>query len=153
MRGSRRVEQEFYQGLLLPNGVYKTTCANRMDDLMPALVRLIGEKHGEPIRILDVACSSGISTVEMHEAFRGAGYVPETIGTDLLLFATYVLRADGVGMLFDHDRNLLQVEIGKWASPWRWRWTPCGSASLGWSRGSAGWIGRCAGCTRLRYQT
>jgi len=120
-RGALEVEQQFYEGLLLPNGVYRTTTTGRMDDLLPLLVERARGLSPAPLRILDVACSSGVSTVEMHRAFEAAGIPCETWGSDLILEADYVRREDGVGMLFDPEGRLLQIEIGAWASPWKWR--------------------------------
>lgn len=120
-RGLHRVEDEFYRGILLPNGVYKTTHAHRMDDLLPQVLSRVTSNLGDHARILDVACSSGVSTAELHRALRKVSPACTTRGTDLMLFANYVCREDGVGMLLDGDGHLLQVELGRWASPWKWR--------------------------------
>jgi len=119
--GQLEVQRMFHAGLLLRNGVYRTTLANRMTSTLPRLLSLARELGPHPVRVLDVACSSGISTLEMHQAFVEGGVPCETCGTDLLLWVDFVRRDDGVGVLFDHGGQVLQVEIGKWASPWRWR--------------------------------
>jgi hypothetical protein len=92
-----------------------------MDEVLPLLVRGAALVNQRPLRILDVACSSGVSTVEMHQAVAQSGIPCETLGTDLVLFADYVASDEGSAILFDQDRNVLQIEIGSWASPWKLR--------------------------------
>jgi len=117
----QEIERAFFAGLLMRNGVYKTTAAHRMDDLLPPLVAS-ARTLTQPVRILDVACSSGVSTLEMHQAMLDAGIAAETVGTDLALHAQYSRRDDGGGaMVFNSAGQVIQVEIGNWASPWRWR--------------------------------
>ena len=120
-RGSADIPPAFFGGLLLRNGVYKTTHPNRMNDLFPSLIDRARELPLRPLRCLDVACSSGISTLEMYRAFERAGIPTEAWGSDLMLFARQVWRADGCGLLFDHDQQVLQVDVGRWATPWRLR--------------------------------
>lgn len=120
-QGPEEVERRFHRELLLRNGVYRTTGAHRLDDTHPLLVAAAGTIQRRPLRLLDVACSMGLSTVEMHRALAGAGVGCETFGTDYIVAARYVARGDGCGLLFDGDGNVLQVDVGDWASPWRWR--------------------------------
>jgi len=120
-RGDLGIERAFFAGLLLRSGVYKTTVHHRVDDLLPPLIEHARMLGADPLRVLDVACSSGVSTVEMHRALVAAGIPTATTGTDLVLDADHVQRADGCAMLFDSAGGLLQVEIGSWASLWRWR--------------------------------
>jgi hypothetical protein len=120
-QGCLEVERAFFAGLLLRNGIYKTTEAHRMDELLPLVVQHARTLPGPTLRVLDVACSSGVTTVELHRALMDAGLSAETTGTDLTMNADYVVREDGAAMLFDSTGRLLQVELGEWASPWRWR--------------------------------
>jgi hypothetical protein len=119
--GRLDVQRRFYAGLLMRNGVYKTTHRNRMNELFPMLVSMARRFETSPLRTLDVACSSGVSTVEMHAAFTRAGIDCEAWGSDLLIRAPHVRRNDGCAMLFDHEREPIQVDIGGWATPWRLR--------------------------------
>ncbi|MBI1798832.1 MAG: hypothetical protein HYR73_04010 [Candidatus Eisenbacteria bacterium] len=119
--GNAEIQHEFFQSLVLRNGVYKATLPNRMNDLFPMLVRLASDLERLPLRVLDVACSSGISTVEMHRAFSAAGIPCEAWGTDLMISARHVRRVDGCNLLFDADQQVIQIEVGGWASPWRFR--------------------------------
>src|SRR5689334_21370539 len=122
-RAERRIDVQrlFYAGLLMRNGVYKTTLPNRMNELFPMIVSMARRFEMAPLRTLDVACSSGVSTVEMHAAFTRAGLDCEAWGTDLLIRAPHVRRADGCAILFDHERQPIQVEVGGWATPWKLR--------------------------------
>jgi hypothetical protein len=120
-RGETGVEMRFHEELLLRNGVYRTTRANRMDETFPPLLAACASLARRPLRVLDVACSVGISTVELHQALVGAGLSCATVGTDYIVAARYVARADGCGLLFDGDEQVLQVDVDGWASPWRWR--------------------------------
>jgi hypothetical protein len=121
VRGDAEIPPAFFGGLLLRNGVYKTTYPNRMNDLFPSLIDRARGLPQRPLRCLDVACSSGISTLEMYQAFERAGIPTEAWGTDLMLFARQVRRADGCGLLFDRDENVLQVDVEGWATPWTLR--------------------------------
>jgi len=120
-QGRTEVERQFFSGLLLRNGVYRTTSPHRMDDLFPRILARVHDLELRPLRVLDVACSAGIATVELHRFLAASGVECETWGSDLLLRAPYVLRQDGVGVLFDRDQQVLQIDMGGWATPWRWR--------------------------------
>jgi SAM-dependent methyltransferase len=115
------IQRAFYAGLLLRNGVWKTTDAHRMDDLFPLLVRRAALIDQRPLRILDVGCSAGVTTVEMHRALAASRIPCETFGTDLLLYADHVASNENAAILFDRDRNVLQIELGSWASPWKFQ--------------------------------
>ena len=120
-RRDHAIERAFFAGLLLRNGVYKTTEEHRMDSLFPLVVRHARAHAARSLRVLDIACSSGVTTVELHRALAAAGFAVETVGTDLALEADYVVRDDGAALLFDSRGAVLQVELGGWASPWRFR--------------------------------
>ena len=115
------VQTAFCTTLILRNGVSKMTTAHRMDDLLPIIVSYCGKLGQNPLRVLDVACSAGVSTVELHNALVAAGLHAQTFGTDLLMYANYVVDPRGVGVLLDHDGCFLQIDIGPWASSWQWR--------------------------------
>jgi hypothetical protein len=119
--GRLDVQRQFYSGLLLRNGVYKTTNPNRMNDLFPMLTSMASQLAPRPLRVLDVACSSGTSTVEMQRAFANGGIPCEAWGTDLMLWVRHVSRSDGCAILFDRDEQPIQVEVAKWATPWQLR--------------------------------
>ncbi len=110
-RGDNNVEDRFLTQLQLRNGVYKMTERHRFDDTLDATV-----SHANRIgahRVLDVACSSGISTLELATALG----TREVHGTDLTIEATYLER-DGLGWLVDADDRVLQVDHPQWAMTW-----------------------------------
>ncbi len=110
-RGDYDVEDRFFTQLQLRNGVYKMTERHRFDDTLDATVA-----HANRIgarRVLDVACSSGISTLELATALC----TREVHGTDLTIDATYLER-DGFGWLVDANDRVLQVDHPQWAMPW-----------------------------------
>ena len=117
--GLLELECEFLAGLVLRNGVIKTTHLHRLDDTLGPMVAAARELPNRPVRLLDVGCSSGLATVEMHRAFAQAGLPCETVGADLMTTAKYVARTDGCGLLFDAARRVLQVDIGDWAISWK----------------------------------
>ncbi len=119
-RGDLDTEQRFFAGLLLRGGVFKTTHHNRLDDANALLVPAAAALARRPLRVLDVGCSSGVSTVELHRALAAGGVPSQVVGTDLMTAARHVRRADGCALLLDDDEQPIQVEVGRWAGSWRW---------------------------------
>lgn len=89
-----RAERQFFASIRLSNGVLKTTTAHRLDDVNEALTEVFRRLGAEPRAFLDVAVSSGISTMEWFEALRRAGLRPSMTATDLTMTA-YVVRLCG----------------------------------------------------------
>jgi hypothetical protein len=119
-RGDLKIEEEFFAGLRLRNGVYKTTTAHRFDTTFPLLIDSLSKLSKPTIHVLDVACSSGISTLELHTALLASGISCVTVGTDTLLSAKLVRCSDGSALLFDGASQVLQAEVGNWAVSWVW---------------------------------
>jgi hypothetical protein len=109
--------RNFFDGLQLRNGVYKATRRNRLDDGFPLLIDA-ARSLGKHIHILDLGCSSGISTIEMHRALKKAGFDCTTTGSDILMKATYVRHKNGDAILFDDAAMPIQVETRGWATTW-----------------------------------
>lgn len=110
-RGDLVVEDQFFANLRLRNGVYKLTYRHRFDATLAATV-----KHARRIgarRVLDVACSSGVSTVELAHALGEC----EVHGTDVMTSATYLERG-GIGWLVDDRDRVIQVDHPRWAMSW-----------------------------------
>lgn len=118
--GRLDVERQFFAGLQMRNGVFKTTHHRRLDDANALLVPAVKALGRGSVRVLDVGCSSGVSTVELHDALTAAGLTCDTVGTDVMTAARHVAREDGCGVLFDDDEEAIQVEVGRWAMSWRW---------------------------------
>jgi hypothetical protein len=111
-RGDRELERKFLATFRMPNGVYRTTHANRLDDTAQLLCRAMEPKRTR-VRVLDVGCSSGVSTVELHLAFVRAGLQVETFGSDLQIHAHYVGSPGKVAFFFDDAWRLAQIELGR----------------------------------------
>lgn len=118
--GRTDVEDKFFAVLRLRNGVFKTTARGRLDNTFATLLPHLQRIEARPLDVLDVACSSGITTLELHRALKQAGIATRTLGTDLVTHAKWVSRDDGCGMLFDSCGRLLQFEIGDFAGSWQW---------------------------------
>ena len=115
--GRSAVESEFLSTFRLRNGVYKTTMPERLADTDGVVATSLRNAGWRSIRVLDVACSSGVSTAELHRALQDHGLEVETIGTDLMLSLTRV--EDRLAhFLFMKDAHLLQVEMGELAIRW-----------------------------------
>jgi SAM-dependent methyltransferase len=109
--GCSDVEDTFFWQIRLHSGVYKATHRRRFDDTFPLLLGAIAV-NDSALRVLDVACSSGVSTAELHRALVARGLVVETIGTDILTRVKHVAFADGSAVLVDRNGNILGAEIG-----------------------------------------
>jgi SAM-dependent methyltransferase len=89
-----------------------------MDDAVELLARTTAKRSDRELRVLDVACSSGVATVELHEGLRHAGFNCETHGTDLLTEVELVEEAGKRGLVFDPEGNVLRIELGSDSMPW-----------------------------------
>jgi|HubBroStandDraft_1064217.scaffolds.fasta_scaffold19455_3 hypothetical protein len=112
------VESQYLEGIRILNGVFKTTSAHRLDDANERLLHHLVSKRERAVRVLDVACSSGLSTVELHDLLRSAGFDCETHGTDLLTELDLFQDARGRGVLVDAAGKILQVDLAGTAVPW-----------------------------------
>lgn len=112
-RPTPAMEEEFFQTIRLPNGTFKTTADRRLDDLNVLVSEHLPARR--PLRVKDVAVSSGISTVEWHEALTRAGIASEVTATDLLVHARLVTIWPGIRFLLDRTRRVLQLDIASFA--------------------------------------
>ena len=108
--GELAVEDEFFWQLQLASGVFKATNRNRFDDTFALLRRAVPAALGQ-LRVLDVACSSGISTVELHRALARPGLTIETVGTDLTTKVLHATVAGGAALIYDLEGHILGAEI------------------------------------------
>jgi hypothetical protein len=99
-------EDQFFHHLRLPNGTYKTTAHGRLT----ALDRWLVSKLVEPdVSLLDVAVSSGVTTVELLEAMDSAGIRVNATVCDLCIHARIRHLALGLEVLIDSQGYILQV--------------------------------------------
>jgi hypothetical protein len=82
------VEEQFFNRLLLPTGVFKTTAARRLDDLNEMVVDLLPDAR--PLELMDVAVSSGVTTVEWSAQLTSAGIDHRVVAGDLHTKAVWV---------------------------------------------------------------
>jgi SAM-dependent methyltransferase len=116
--GDHELQARYLTTMRLRSGVFKSTNAHRMDDAADLVVRHIAGRSTGALRVLDVACSSGVSTVELHEKLQRAGFACETFGTDIVTDVSLIEDANGLGVLFDSSANVLRVEWRGTSLPW-----------------------------------
>jgi hypothetical protein len=112
---SQELEKSFFDRLRVRNGVYKTTYAHRLDDLNAQVANHLPD--AKPLRIFDVAISSGVSTLEWAESLEEAGIDYHMTGTDLTIGGLLVSFGDRLHTVLDRTRWPLLFEIdGEWVS-------------------------------------
>lgn len=99
----------FFRALRLSNGTYKTTCSGRLEDLNDTLIRLV--PRGNSIRVLDVAVSSGVTTIDLLDHLASESIACELIATDVMTRA-YLSRLGPLEVLFDQNGYPLQLSAG-----------------------------------------
>lgn len=114
-----RVEAAFYSRLKMRNATFKSTRPGRFADIDPALVAHAARRLPKAPQVLDVAVSTGVSTVELVDALRRAGFDPSVTATDLFLKARIVQVNRRLRALIDPGGWPLQYEIAGWGiRPW-----------------------------------
>ena len=109
------IEREFFVRVLLPNRTWKTTYANRLDDVNEFVFKRIARIIESPIKIMDVGMSSGTSTAEWADQLRANKIDFEMTGTDLTIDA-WLHSYSKFALLFDRDGKLLHFDL--WAKGW-----------------------------------
>lgn len=87
---SEAQEREFWSSLRLSNRTFKTTTEKRLGDLNAAAIGYWRETGFAPQSVLDVAASSGVTSIEWLQAMRAAGFAPQMVATDISLNAKIV---------------------------------------------------------------
>jgi len=100
------MEKEFFSSIRLSNGVHKTTSPLRLDDANQRLIAVFQKLGVAPKTFLDVAVSSGISTIEWFESLQQAQLRPSMTATDLTMTA-YLVR------MFHHCAEHLSGTVGQ----------------------------------------
>jgi len=104
-----RLEHDFFGTIRLSNGTYKYTYARRLDDLNEAVAGLLPRVR--PLRVMDVAVSSGVSTLEWSLALERLGVAHTMTAGDLHLTAYLVTLSQWRKVLVDEQGYPLQYEI------------------------------------------
>jgi hypothetical protein len=106
---SEETEELFFTRIRLPNGVYKTTEAHRLDDLNQLVTRLLPAER--PLALMDVGISSGITTLDWSEQLTGAGVAHQIVAGDSHTGGEW-LSLGWTDLLFDRDRrDLLYADL------------------------------------------
>jgi hypothetical protein len=116
------LEAGFFRQVLLSNGTFKTTNANRMHDLNEFTLPYIRQIPESPLQIMDIAASSGVSTVEWYENLAA-----NEISCDITAVHARLLSfGSKLALTVDRDQNVLHMDIfgigfiGKAKRVWRW---------------------------------
>jgi hypothetical protein len=112
---SQELERSFFDCLRVKNGVYKTTYSHRLDDLNAQVANYL--PFPRPLQLLDVAISSGVSTLEWVESLEEAELDYHMTGIDLTIGALLVSFGDRLHAVLDRAKWPLLFEIdGQWVS-------------------------------------
>ena len=99
-------EDAFFHQLRLPNGTYKTTAHRRLSALDQWLVAQLRQRE---FQMLDVAVSSGVTTLDLLDACAAAGFHASVTACDLWVNARIRRILPGVELLLDSQGHVLQV--------------------------------------------
>jgi len=105
------LETQFFQRVLLANGTFKTTSPNRLDDLNAFALPYLQDIPDRPLKIMDIAASSGVSTLEWYGSLRSEGIDCDITASDILVQATLLSTGTGLAMLVDRHQNILHMDI------------------------------------------
>lgn len=103
------VNERLLRNLQLPNGTTKTTYRRRLDDVNAALPPLVSKRR--PLRVLDVAVSSGVSTVELLATLGAAGIGTDATATDLLVSGRLMRHFPGFHVFVTPDGVPIQFDV------------------------------------------
>jgi hypothetical protein len=104
------LEVVFFKSVGLPNGTWKTTSHRRLDDLN-AIVQKHLPSH-RPLDVMDVACSSAVSSVEWLESLQQAGVECRMVAGDASVNAFVLSIGRNLHALVDRRGRTMQYEIG-----------------------------------------
>ncbi len=105
------IEARFFSSIRMPNGTYKSTHAHRLDDLNAKALEAFVDAKATLKEILDVAASSGVSSVEWSDSLAAAGFKPRASLSDLSITAYLITYSPSFRVLVDRRGWPLQYEI------------------------------------------
>lgn len=115
-------ESRFFRSLKVRNRNSKQTQRGRLDALNEMAIELLAAPGRRRSAALDIGISSGVTTAELYESFRNAGFATRIVATDLSIYASIVHASPNVRVLVDSAGDILQYDIGGFAvRPWRRR--------------------------------
>jgi hypothetical protein len=89
-RSQLKDELAFWDRIRLPNKTWRTTTKGRFDDLNAQVAAEWRQSEFVPHRALDIAVSSGITSLEWLQAMEAEGFRPRMTATDIALDALLV---------------------------------------------------------------
>jgi hypothetical protein len=104
-----RLERSFFGSIRQKNGTYKYTYSRRLDDLNELVAKLLPIQR--PLRIMDVAVSSGAITLEWSRMLERIGVVHTMTASDINLDAYLLSFLPGLRVLVDRNGYPLQYDI------------------------------------------
>ena len=114
------LEREFFSRIILPNGSVKSTSENRLDDLNVLSLPYV-KLLQSPVRILDVAASSGVSTAEWYEQLISEGVQFSLTATDLTINAFH-LKLGLTEAVLDKKLNFIHLAFAGRGMPPKAPW-------------------------------
>jgi hypothetical protein len=99
----------FFKSVGLPNGTWKTTSHRRLDD-----VNALVQQHlpaNRPLEVMDVACSSAVSSVEWLESLTNAGVDCHMTAGDASVNAFVLSVGNKLHALVDKHGRVMQYEV------------------------------------------
>ncbi len=104
-----RYEEAFFNEIWVRHGTSKTTYRHRLDDLNPLIEPLLPPDR--PLDLLDVAVSSGVSTVEWIQSLTRAGIPHRMVAGDAVIDAYLLSFGKRVRALADRTGFLMQLDL------------------------------------------
>ena len=108
-------EEAFFSSLRLKNGTYKYTYGRRFDSLNEIVNTLL--PLARPLKLMDVAVSSGVSTLEWMRSLDRAGIEYDMLASDLTLYGLLISIGKRLHVLTDSSGYPLQFEVAGRAIP------------------------------------
>ncbi|WBU31256.1 hypothetical protein OOZ54_07100 [Rhodopseudomonas palustris] len=110
----------FWGEIKTSNDTWKTTLENRLNLVDDALFKVIEDNHLSPTIAMDVAISSGATTLDWYRAFMRHGMDVRIIAIDRVVHC-YVVRLNRwLSTLIEQNGHVLRFDIsGRGYRPWR----------------------------------
>lgn len=114
-----QAEEEFFSSIMVRNGTYKTTFRGRFAEVDDAVIQLLDQGAITAHNVLDVAVSSGTSTLELFKKLRAGGHAAQVTATDILLDVRIVRVFPHCYAMVDETGFPLRFDLLRWGmKPW-----------------------------------
>jgi hypothetical protein len=107
---SPETERRFFGKVCLPNGTWKTTYPDRLDDVNRKLLDFLPK--GRELELMDIAVSSGISTIEWSYQLRAEDVPHRIVAGDIDPDGRLTSWGGWIAVLFDESGQPLLFEVG-----------------------------------------